>query len=353
MVYDPAALALSGWWRASYAGSPWVAVASAGGSGSNGNMTEATNPPSVGASLNGLASADFDGTNDRLGNANDVTVFLGLSSTAYSISCVIAADAAATRSVGAAYSDAAILTDDTNGFFCLTFTSDGVTMMHYDGTFSAEATQACAADGNPHTVHAWYDGTNINVSVDGAAAATDAAGTGYNTANALLRMGVNYNAGARFNGRIWDIMTAASNLGPTARTNIESYFQATYILPAGDIIAALAGSATGTGSLTGDGVLAAVLSGSGAIGALLTGDGALASVMDGTCSTSAAVTGSGALACAIAGTSTCSGTVTAIGASVRQESEVAAGVRANAAVVSGIRHTSPVVGGVNATSVTL
>lgn len=67
-VFDPATLALEGWWRGSYAASPWVGVASTGGSGSQ-NLTEATNPPAAGSAVNLFTPADFDGTNDELSGA--------------------------------------------------------------------------------------------------------------------------------------------------------------------------------------------------------------------------------------------------------------------------------------------
>jgi hypothetical protein len=68
VVFNPGELVLPGWWRASYAGSPWVGTASAGGSAGQ-NLTEATNPPGTGAAVNGFVPADFDGTNDELTGA--------------------------------------------------------------------------------------------------------------------------------------------------------------------------------------------------------------------------------------------------------------------------------------------
>lgn len=226
-VFDPATLALSGWWRAPYSGSPLVAVASAGGSGSNGNLTEATNPPSAGASLNSLASADFDGTNDVLKNANNIVTFL--SETAWSVSCLFSGDTASARSVGAAYSDRSLLTNEAQGLFYLTFTTGGVTVGHYDGGFK-EVTVACATGGS-HLISAWYDGTNLNLSIDGGAASTAAASTAFtNFGGGVLKVGLNYDGSAKFDGRIWDLMTATTNLGSTARSNIKSYINSRYAL---------------------------------------------------------------------------------------------------------------------------
>ncbi len=228
-VFDPATLALSGWWRASYAGSPWTPTASAGNSGSNGNLTEAINPPATGAALNGLTSADFDGTNDKLGNANALNTFIA--STGWSVSGVIAADSSLPRSVGAGQQDAGLFVQTATGTWGITFTDDGITVFQNDSGINLfEITEACAADGNPHTFHAWFDGTDLHLTVDGSSATPVTTGGGiFNLAGGNPRMGTDYIATfAWFDGRAWDVMTSLVDLGATARTNIESYFQATY-----------------------------------------------------------------------------------------------------------------------------
>jgi hypothetical protein len=62
--YDPAIHNLGLWVRGSYTASPWTGVASAGTSSTN-NLSEATNPPTVGESAQ-YSAALFDGTNDLL-----------------------------------------------------------------------------------------------------------------------------------------------------------------------------------------------------------------------------------------------------------------------------------------------
>ena len=66
--FDPATLLLSGWWPASFGGSPWAGKASAGSSGGR-DISEATNPPAVGSAVDGFTPADSDGTNDILSSA--------------------------------------------------------------------------------------------------------------------------------------------------------------------------------------------------------------------------------------------------------------------------------------------
>ena len=47
MGFDPTSLSLTGFWRASYSGAPWVPTASAGTSGANGNLV--AGPPAANA----------------------------------------------------------------------------------------------------------------------------------------------------------------------------------------------------------------------------------------------------------------------------------------------------------------
>lgn len=75
---NPANLNLGLWCRASYGGSPWVGVASAGGSGAR-NLAEAVNAPAVGAAVNGLTPANFDGVNDILTNATAMSTIASAS----------------------------------------------------------------------------------------------------------------------------------------------------------------------------------------------------------------------------------------------------------------------------------
>lgn len=69
-MYDPTAESLTKYWRASFTASPWVGTASVGASGSS-NLTEATNPPTAGAAVNGYTPAVFNGTTSVL---NDGTL---------------------------------------------------------------------------------------------------------------------------------------------------------------------------------------------------------------------------------------------------------------------------------------
>lgn len=72
---DPASLNLDGYWEAPFTASPWVAKASAGASGANGDLTEATNPPTASG-----GDALFNGTDQLLTAANNADTYLDVAS---------------------------------------------------------------------------------------------------------------------------------------------------------------------------------------------------------------------------------------------------------------------------------
>lgn len=221
-TFDPATLSLTGWWRASYAGSPWVATASAGTSGSR-EFSEATNPPGTFA-INGLNAADFDGTNDRL---RTVTLTLQdlLGTSGYYVGILAYLDT--TEAAGANYyDDEALFTTDSGGMG-ISVSNSGVRAGHNDGGYKQTAAVACAT-GAWKWIDAWYDTTNLNVAVNGGAAASVAAGACASPGGQQPRVGSNW-AGAKFlDGKVAEIITAASDIGATNRTGLRSYVNARY-----------------------------------------------------------------------------------------------------------------------------
>jgi hypothetical protein len=230
-VFDPAVLALSGWWRASYAGSPWVSRASAGSSGANGNLAEATNPPATGAAVNGLTPADFDGSNDQLLNANDLHATF-LSTSAFHITALVKFNTAGAAAAGAAYGERAVLADDTQGYCNFSHSTRGITLSHYDTATGLwrEATVACGT-GAWHLAHGWYDGVNLFVQLDSGAPVTgETVATPLPSVAGTVCVGRNYSGTAFVDGDIAEVMIATTNLGSTARTDIKSYVNSRYAL---------------------------------------------------------------------------------------------------------------------------
>jgi hypothetical protein len=221
---DPSTLTLTGWWHASFGGAPWLGSPSAGGSAGR-DLTEVTNPPSIGAPIGGVTPAAFDGTNDRLGSTIAVSTYL--SPAAWEVDGLFGADAAPAATPGAGYSSPALITDSVNGFLYVAFNSAGVVAGHYDGVSFKEIVSPCPT-GGLHAFHAWYDGAKLNLVVDGNAPATPVAAGNASFGPGLLKVGTNYSNSATLNGRILELMTSAQVLGDPARKSVRAYWNRRY-----------------------------------------------------------------------------------------------------------------------------
>jgi len=216
--FDPASLTLSFWVRASYGGSGWSGVASAGASGSR-NLATLTNAPDIGASLNGLAGADCDGVNEAFdytgGTLNTI-----LSNAAYTYVW-----AGVPRSPAAAASPAYngdLLVGDNGGTVGTEFSASGVKAFHDDGTLKTTAAVACSAN-NFHTIAVRYNGTNLQIRVDGGAWTSVAAGNvGAGLSTVVLRLMRNF-ASVYADGVIYEFMAAQSALSDGTIDDIEAY----------------------------------------------------------------------------------------------------------------------------------
>jgi len=225
-VYDPAVLSLTGWWRASYSGSPWAGTASAGGSDLI-ELAEATDPPATGAAVNGYTPADFDGTNDLLtANAASNALFGGSGS----FVCLLYADAAVTDGgAGTFYQYGTLFSDPTNAEACFGLSNSGFIASVLDSTVNyIEASTACAT-GGWHLAQCKFDGSNLKVRVDSGSWSS----VGFSTFTPITpsnhQAGKSY-GGSYFNGRILEIMTADSALADGDFDNIKSYVNSRYAL---------------------------------------------------------------------------------------------------------------------------
>lgn len=234
-VFDPATLTLTGWWRASYAGSPWAGTASAGSSGSR-NLTEGTNPPATGSALNGLTPADCDGSNDQLSNALATNNFI--TTAAYSVAVLFNADTAdADAGASTFYTNRGLVfaSGGTNGgIWGVTHTTSGVRAGHWNGATWNSAIKA-ASTAAWHLTIVTYDGTNISVWVDdvtnsGAVSVAHGNVDAGSIASDVLRIGTQYNQAAFFDGKITEVMLAQVAWSETDRTNIKSYINSRYAL---------------------------------------------------------------------------------------------------------------------------
>lgn len=225
-VLDPTTLSLSGYWRGSYAGSPWVGTASAGSSGGR-NLTEATNAPSVGAALNSLASADYDGTDDQLAASGVVASDL-IATGGYRVSFLAEFDALPAPA-GAVYSNPSVIMDTGTGNFGVVVNNAGVHAYHSDGSFKTASSAAAISTGTKYAIDVVYDGTNITVSVNGTAGTPVAAGNAVSITGAVS-FGRNVFNDARLNGRIWDLYTAQTDLAAVTSAAHKAYINSRYAL---------------------------------------------------------------------------------------------------------------------------
>lgn len=204
-------LALSVFNKASFSASPWPGTASAGASNTR-SLLEGINPPSVGASLGGLASANFDGTNDKLtldANYDDIAVPNYPGPSAFSGWCLMAVDTTAPRSVGAPYQNEAVISLDGSGAFILCVTDDGVSAACYDNVSYKETTPIPLTPGTPALVQWLADGTDLKCRVNGGAWQSVAT-SGPIPAAYPVQVAVNYAGTEFFDGRIWELGMSAT-----------------------------------------------------------------------------------------------------------------------------------------------
>jgi hypothetical protein len=217
-VFDPATLALTGWWRADYSASPWNGIASASSSGGR-NLTEATNPPTAGTSQNGKVPAAFNGTNSELSNATAMSTMLSAST--FTLFALFRATTA--QAAGSPFAEP-LLFGDTGGNVGMTFTTSGVGAFCYGG--GTPLRSACGT-GAYHCAMMRLVGGTMGVKVDSNAEAT-ATETNLVTLTGTVRVSRG-NSGGFFDGRILEILVAATDL-TASYTNIKSYFNSRYAL---------------------------------------------------------------------------------------------------------------------------
>jgi hypothetical protein len=216
-AFDPSTLSPTGWWRAPFTASPWVGQA-------GGNLAEATNPPSVGAALNGFAPPDFDGTNDVLRHGNDWSTFV--TGAAGSVLVLFNADVAAAAAADK-YDDPSLVSDDNFGF-SLGFSDGGVGIAYFDTAWVQPARIACSASAWHLAKARWSAGTLEHGVDSGAMTSTAAADLAFNAGSKLTVGSVAVSASAFFNGRIAEVFVKNAALSNADITNYLSYITARY-----------------------------------------------------------------------------------------------------------------------------
>lgn len=226
-AYDPAALSLTGWWRASYAAAPWGGTASAGPSGSR-SLTTAGADPTVGSALNGYDGADFAAQQLTTGLAGSSLMAAG----AFSFWCLMQADTVvADPGVGQRYQGNGLFDDGGNTFVQVTLTAAGASLGLTAGGFADEVTAGCST-GTPHLVQARWDGTDLQVRIDSGAWSSTAAqgGPGATIDDLSNTIRVGLTAYANFDGVMWEMGFADTTFSDDTFDSIRSYVNARYAL---------------------------------------------------------------------------------------------------------------------------
>lgn len=221
-------LTLQGWWRGSYGGSPWIGTASAGGS--SGRNISGGDPPTVGTAQNGFTPADYNNSTNVLAGT---TMSTYMSTTAWTIVVLAFVD---TVDVGGG-GEGELISDDV-GTLCLgTYNSSGnkVFAQHYDtgwrgGGQGAGGSEVAITLGAYQAIQARYNGTNIQIRVNGGSFSSSAA-------SAVTSLGGNMRVGASragfgrfFDGRIMEVIVTNSSLSDAVLDEIRSYFNWRYNL---------------------------------------------------------------------------------------------------------------------------
>lgn len=222
--FSLAELTISGYWRAPFSASPWTPTASVGASGTNGNLTEATNPPVTGTAVNGFVPANFNGTTHLLSNATALGSMV--TDTAGSLVCLFnATTAIADPGSTSSYLDPSLISSGTSRLQ-LGFSTAGVRLSTYNGAAWDGVAAACGTAAW-HLAQARWNSTTIEVRVDGGAWQTLA--RTIVSAGGAIQIGKNYDL-AFLAGKILETATCQSRLPDATFDDMRSYVNTRYAL---------------------------------------------------------------------------------------------------------------------------
>lgn len=235
IVFDPATLSLTGWWRDYPGTSPWSGTASAGTSTSN-SISEATNPPNAGTALNAHATANFDGTNDVLGDSvGSLDTYVNAGDGSGWV--LFNADTATSDSgAGTRYNNPQFFID-SNGVMGCGFSTAGVHVFVTDGSNGITEKVIACATGGWHLVswkyHYASPGLTLSIRLDGGAWQTATSGAGSGLSGTInpdsIHVGPRYTGGTVFfDGRIAEMATSDTFISDANFDNVKSYINNRY-----------------------------------------------------------------------------------------------------------------------------
>jgi hypothetical protein len=190
------------------------------------NVSEATNPPTLKlAQINSLPAVEFDGTNDQLVTAANISTLLGASGvfTAFLVVKVNSAGGATQRILSNASGNWGLVYSEGTGIFRFSINDGGTKNADKAGTQDAF-----------HIITIMQDGTNIYCGVDDtdtAALTATAAGAPANTAEVLTLGGGATNP---LNGQIAEALIFNTNLTEEWRRRVSRHLSTKYALTTTD-----------------------------------------------------------------------------------------------------------------------
>lgn len=232
-AWDPTAISsITGYWRASYTGSPWSGLVSAR------NLTELFNAPAVGGSVNGFTPADFDGSSQQLSTSSNVSTFY--STAAYSMAALVYIDTFTVTDPGYAlpYNCSSILgepllsgTTSPAGGVAGSGASGVFRFGHKDGTSATwKSASVNVSTGSWILVRASYDGASIKVSKNAEAWNLAGSANPGTFGSAPLMIGPNNPATAYFDGKVLCGMTANAAVSDSDYDKLRRYCNLRYAL---------------------------------------------------------------------------------------------------------------------------
>lgn len=227
-IFDPSTLSLTGWWRASYGGTPWSPTSSAGTSGSDGSLTTGV-APSVGTAVNSLTPATFNGTTQYLVNSNAISTFFDPGGAAGSIAILFNASSAASDG-GAPYTtNPGLMSSAGGGYLIIGYSTSGLDVAAHQFSGYTSLSGIAAATGAWHLAQIKWDGSSLNARVDSGSWSSTSFGS-IDLMSETLQVGSNLDNTKLLAGSILEVMTAATSLSNTTFDNIKSYMNNRYAL---------------------------------------------------------------------------------------------------------------------------
>jgi len=222
-AFDPSSLTLSGWWRADYAGAPWVSEASEGTS-EGAELGEGADP-GTGTAVNGYDPASFNGTDEYL--IGDATLNNYFTASAYTV-VLLCKPSGPAAAAGAVYQNEQLMAEDQGnlGVAYYSNTGDYVAAWHYDGAYKSTSPVAITS-GSWSMVAVTFNGTTLSVSVNGGTAGTVAAGNVSGLTLLTARVGRSYQS-VYTTEDVLEVMMAPSALSAGDLASIKGYFNDRY-----------------------------------------------------------------------------------------------------------------------------